>query len=152
MKPGRLLFNTVFIITIIVAVTAVQFCSKKQKDDSKSLPAIIEQKDLSESYRKTGWLEEDRYRAVVYVITREECQSNPGNEIEEKVKLEAFKQLQKELNPAFNRNASVQVKSLIDKYGKVITAGQSCIDSNVYFFDVEKKDLKTDFINIKNLK
>lgn len=152
MKSGKSLINIVSVLTIVLTIATVQYCTKKQKDDKVTLPQVIEQKDLSESYKKTGWIEEDRYRAVVYIITREECQVNKVSDIEEKIKLEALKQLQKELNPSYNRNASVQIRNLLDKYGNVIAAGQSCIDSNVYFFDVVKKDLKTDFINIKNLK
>ncbi len=152
MKPDRFLINIFSVFLIVISITTIQFCSKKQKDDKVAIPQIVEQKNLSESYKKTGWIEDDRYRAVVYIITREECQVNKSEDIEEKIKLEALKQLQKDLNPSYSRNASAQIRNLIDKYGSVIAAGQSCIDSNVYFFDIVKKDLKTDFINIKNLK
>lgn len=152
MKPDRIIFNIIPLCLIILSVLTSQFCMKKQTVEKTTLPVMTEQNGLSESYRKTGWIDESKYRAVVYIITREECQNNTVSDIEERIRLEAFKQLQKEFNPAFSRNATVQIKNLIDKHGRVIAAGQSCIDSNVYFFDLEKRDLKTDFINIKNLK
>lgn len=151
MKPDRII-NIIPLCLILASMLITQSCVKKQTIEKPPVPVITEQNSLSESYRKTGWIDEARYRAVVYIITREECQNNPDSDIEEKIRLEAFKQLQKELNPAFSRNATVQIKNLIDKHGRVIAAGQSCIDSNVYFFDLEKRDLRTDFINIKNLK
>ena len=137
---------------ILFILTAVLYCSKKQEINKKSPAVVLEQQGLLESYRKTGWITEEKYRAVVFIITNDECLNTPGPEIEERIKLEAYKQLQKELNPSFSRNASVQIKNIIDRHGSVITAGQSCIESNVYFFDIEKKDLKREFVNIKNLK
>ncbi|HOP30779.1 MAG TPA: hypothetical protein P5120_10275 [Spirochaetota bacterium] len=152
MKNVRSFINIVSLCFAVSALFTVQFCMKKQTVENSKLPSIIEQKDLSESYKKTGWINDSKYRAVVFILTLEECKSNSAGEIEERVKFEAFKQLQKELNPSFGRNATVQIKNLMNKHGRVIAAGQSCIESNVYFFDLEKKELRTDFINIKNLK
>lgn len=152
MKRNRLILKIVPFSFIFIVLFTAQFCIKKQTVEKTTLPPIIEQKNLSESYKKTGWIDDSRYRAVVFILTLEECTSNSAGEIEERVKFEAFKQLQKELNPSYGRNATVQIRNLMDKHGKVIAAGQSCIESNVYFFDLEKSDLRTDFINIKNLK
>jgi hypothetical protein len=152
MKTGRFFINIVPLCFIILLLLTVQFCIKKQTVENTNLPVVIDQKNLAESYKKTGWLDDTRYRAVVFIFTLEECRSNSVSEIEERVKFEAFKQLQKELNPSYSRNATVQIKGLMDKHGRIIAAGQSCIESNVYFFDLEKKDLRTDFINIKNIK
>ncbi|HOP63124.1 MAG TPA: hypothetical protein PK358_10935 [Spirochaetota bacterium] len=152
MKRKNHLFYFALVMALTCILATLQFCSKKQKDNITTLPVINREKNLSESYKKTGWLDEGRYRAVVYIITLEECKNSPENEIHERIKLEAYKHLHKELNPAFNRNASVKIKSLIEKYGRVIAAGKSCIESNIYFFDLEKNDLKADFINIKNIK
>lgn len=108
-------------------------------------------KSLNESFRKTGWISENKYRAVVFVITNEECEHSTDLEIEERIKNEAYKFLQKELNPSYNRNAFVQIKGLSDNFGKLIKADKDCVDGNIYFFDIEKKDLKADFEKIKNL-
>lgn len=152
MKIDRFFINIVPFCFIVLSLLTVQFCVKKQTVEKTTLPSLIDQKDLSESYKKTGWINDSRYRAVVFILTLEECKTNSADEIDERVKFEAFKQLQKEFNPSFSRNATVQIKSLMDRHGKVIAAGQSCIESNVYFYDLEKKELRTDFINIQNLK
>jgi len=152
MKKQRRFINIITLCLALLSFLFAQFCAKKQTVEKTTLPAVIEQKQLSESYKKTGWIDDTRYRAVVFILTLEECKTNSAGEIEERIKFEAFKQLQKELNPSFGRNATVQIKNLMNKCGKVTAAGQSCIESNVYFYDLEKNDLRTDFINIKNLK
>ena len=87
----------------------------------------------------------------MFIITNEECEKSTASEIEEKIKYEAYKFLQKELNPSFNRNAFIQIKGLSDNFGKLIKVDKDCVDGNIYFFDIEKKDLKADFEKIKNL-
>lgn len=110
------------------------------------------EKGLNESFRKTGWITENKYRAVIFVISADECKSSSLSDIEEKIKLEAYKNLQKELNPSFNRNAVIQIKYLADNYGRMMTSDKECVDGNIYYYDLEKFDLKKDFDKIKNLK
>lgn len=107
---------------------------------------------LNESFRKTGWITETKYRAVIFVITVEECKTSSLAEIEERIKLEAYKNLQKELSPSFNRNAFNQIKNLADNYGKMNAADAACSEGNIYFYDIEKPDLKSEFVKIKNIK
>ncbi len=139
-------------IVISVSVITFQFCTKKQTIEKSPPPGIINQDVLSESYRKTGWIEDGKYRTGVYILTIEEYSTSKNSEIDERIRLEAFKHLQKELNPTFNRNTSVQIKNLMDKYGTVIPGGKSCTDIKIYFFDIEKEDLRKDFLNIKNIR
>jgi len=123
--------------------------------ESKKNPlenSLIGLNGLNESFRKTGWISESKYRAVVFIITDDECKNSSNPEIEERIRFEAYKNLQKELNPAFNRNASNQIKILADTYGKMVQTTKECATGNVYFYDLEKKDLKSDFEKIKNLK
>ena len=123
--------------------------------DSQKKPKINNgngENGLNESFRKTGWITESKYRAVIFVITVDECKNSSLSEIEERIRFEAYKNLQKELSPSFNRNAINQIKYLADNYGKMITADKECVDGNIYFYDLEKSDLKTDFEKIKNLK
>jgi len=110
------------------------------------------QNGYNESFRKTGWITESKYRAMIFIITDDECKNSSPAEIEEKIKFESFKNLQKELNPTFNRNVSPQIKNLADNFGKIIKIEKECVEGNIYFFDLEKKDLKSDFEKIKNLK
>jgi len=120
---------------------------KKPKDSNTN-----GQSGINESFRKTGWIAENKYRAVIFIITIDECKNSSLAEIEEKIKFEAYKNLQKDLSPSFNRNATNQIKYLADNFGKVIKAEKECVDGNIYFYDLEKPDLKSDFEKIKNLK
>ena len=110
------------------------------------------EKTINESFRKTGWITETKYRAVIFVLTADECKNSSLSEIEERIRLEAYKNLQKELSPSYNRNAVNQIKYLADNYGKMMTSDKECVDGNIYYYDLEKSDLKTDFEKIKNLK
>ena len=152
MKPFKSSTILLSLFFLTIAVLTAQYCSKNQIDTKVPVVKPSGNDNLEESYRNIGWINDSRYRTGVYILTKEECAGSRKDEIDDRIRMESFKHLQKELNPSFNRNAAVQIKSLIDNYGKVITAGSSCMESNVYFFDIEKKDLKTDFINIKNLK
>lgn len=135
---------------IILMSLSVQNCLKK----TIKKPPIQDSNDtkINESFRKTGWLTESKYRVVIVVITFDECKKSTAAEIEEKIRFEAYKNLQKELNPVFNRNASIQIKNLADNYGKTAKQDKDCIDSNIYVFDLEKNDLKAEFEKIKNIK
>ena len=141
----------VFCCILFLFTLSVQHCltdSQKKPEDKNTNG----QNGFNESFRKTGWISESKYRAVVFIITGDECRNSPQSEIEEKIKFEAFKNLQKELNPAFNRNASNHIKNLADNSGKIVRIEKGCAESNIYFFDLEKINLKNDFEKIKNLK
>jgi transcriptional regulator of heat shock response len=136
---------------LILLTLSFQSCltehKKKPIDNS-----LIGLNGLNESFKKTGWIAENKYRAVVFIITDDECKNSSITEIEERIRFEAYKNLQKELNPTFNRNASNQIKTLADTYGKMVQTSQECATGNVYFYDLEQKDLKSEFEKIKNLK
>jgi len=108
--------------------------------------------ELYESFRKVGWIKDDRYRTIVFIITSEECNNSPIADIETKVKLAAYNHLQKELNPSSNRNAAVQIKNLIDSFGELIQVDKDSNSENIFFYDIVKKDLKSDFEKIKHTK
>lgn len=136
---------------LILTILSLQNCLT----DSQKKPEINNtngQNGINESFRKTGWITETKYRAVIFVLTSDECKSSSLTEIEERIKLEAYKNLQKELSPSFNRNAVAQIKYLTDNYGKMMTSDKECVDGNIYYYDVDKPDLKSDFEKIKNLK
>ena len=140
-----------FFIMLLFLTFSIQNCltdSKKKLNDIKT----ADQNGFDETFHKTGWISDSKYRAVVFVITNDECKNSSLSEIEEKIRFEAYKNLQKELNPSFNRTTANQIKSMTDISGQMIKTGKGCDDSNVYFYDLEKKDLKSDFEKIKNLK
>jgi len=141
---------------LIMLIFSIQNCLT---DSSEKKETKIETKNenkngngYNESFRKTGWITESKYRSVIFIITDDECRNSSPGEIEEKIKFESYKNLQKELNPAYNRNASTQIKSLTDNFGKIVKVDKECVEGNIYFYDLEKKDLKSDFQKIKNLK
>jgi hypothetical protein len=137
-------------LALILLIYSTQSCSTKpvKKPDINS----SNQNGYNESFRKIGWMTENKYRSVIFIITEDECKNSSRSELDEKIKFESYKHLQKELNPAFNRNASVQIKNLIENSGKLVKISEECRESNIFFFDIEKKDLKSDFEKIKNLK
>lgn len=143
-------YFTIFLLSSISLLTIVQCLTETRKKPINN--SIGDSKQLNQSYQKTGWLSAVKYRSVVYILTDEECKKSTNAEIEEKIKYEAYKQLQKELNPSFDRNASIQIKKLLDNFGKIEKLERDCYGSNIYFYDIEKKDLDTDFKNIKNTK
>ena len=146
MKKKYLLFSSVLVLLIFLVQSCLTDSTKKTDIKNGN------QNSYNESFRKTGWITESKYRAVIFIITNDECKNSSPVEIEEKIRFESFKNLQKELNPTFNRNVSPQIKSLADNFGKIIKIENECIEGNIYFFDLEKKDLKSDFEKIKNLK
>ena len=144
-------YFVLFIIMLFSFILFIQNCqteSKIKPADSNS----EKQNGLNESFSKTGWISENKYRAVIFVITEDECKNSSTAEIEQKIRFEAYKNLQKDLNPSFNRNASNQIKILADNFGKTIKLDKECINGILYFYDLEKNDLKSDFDKIKNLK
>jgi hypothetical protein len=110
------------------------------------------EKGINESFRKTGWITATKYRAVIFIMTADECKNSSLSEIEERIRLEAYKNLQKELSPSYNRNAVNQIKYLADNYGKMMTSDKECVDGNIYYYDLDKPDLRLDFERVKNLK
>lgn len=141
---------TILFLILLVLSSVIHNC---KSDPSKKTETLnTNNNGYNESFRKTGWINETKYRAVIYIITNDECKKSSLAEIEEKIKFEAYKNLQNELNPSFNRNASIQIKALADNSGKMIKIEKDCTESNIYFYDIEKNDLKSDFEKIKNLK
>ena len=131
----------------------IQDSTVDEKKDEKKDERKDEKKDeLYESFRQIGWIKEDRYRVLVYIITKDECINSPISDIEAKIKLAAFNSLQNELNSAANRNASVQIKNLIDNFGMTIQVDKNCSGQNIFFYDIKKKNLKSDFEKIRNIK
>lgn len=131
------------------------FCMQNCLTDSKKNPDKIiksNQNSINETFHHTGWISEIKYRTVVFVITEDEIKSSSLSDIEEKIKLEAFKNLQKDLNPNLYKVTSIQIKNLVDNFGKLTRDLNESGGGKTYFYDIEKKDLKSDFEKIKNLK
>lgn len=135
---------------VIITIT---YCSRdKIKNNSPDKERTDNGNSINESFRDTGWISDTRYRAVIYIITYEECKTSSKEEIKERIKFEAIKQLQKALNVTFSRNQLSRVNCLLDNYGILIPDDIKCSENNIFYFDIEKNDLSIEFDNIKNLK
>jgi hypothetical protein len=143
--------NFILLLSCSFVFLSIQNCltESKKNNDKQNLECDTA---LVESFQKTGWISEIKYRSVVYIMTDEESKSSTPTEIEDKIRYEAYKQLQKEFNPSFDRHAAAQIKKLVDNFGKIEKHDKECVGSKIYFYDIEKKDLNSDFKSIKNLK
>ncbi len=134
----------------ILLIFFIQSCSTKPVKKTEGNNS--NQNGFNESFHKIGWIGENSYRSVIFIITGDECRNSTLAELNEKIQFESYKNLQKELNPSFNRNASIPIKNLIESSGKLVKTSEECRESSVFFYDIEKKNLKADFEKIKNLK
>ena len=112
----------------------------------------VKSNGYNETFKKTGWISDTKYRAVIYILTYEECIASTREQIEEKIKYEAIKHLQSEMKIIFTRNQSAKASTLMENYGLMSPDEINCTENNIFFYDIEKKDLKLEFQNIKNTK
>ena len=141
-----------FIIITAIALSAFLYCGKNTTRQDVSVNDGKNNNGYNETFKKTGWLGENKYRAVIYILTFEECRSSTREQILEKIKFEALKHIQQELNTTFNRNQITKTRNLLDNYGIMSPYEYDCVENNIFYFDIEKKDLKLEFQNIKNTK
>jgi len=149
-------------ICLFVLALSLLKCLTDSGKKVEDIPPVITNQDttsnvkkndeIHESFRKVGWITDSRYRVLVFIITRDECYNSPKSDIEAKLKLAAYTSLQHELNPSANRNASAQIKKMIDDFGEMIQVDKSCNSENIFFYDVVKNDLKLNFEKIKQTK
>jgi hypothetical protein len=113
------------------------FCAR---DITKTTPSDNDVKSggYNETFKKTGWISDTKYRAVIYILTYEECIASTREQIEEKIKYEAIKHLQNEMKITFNRNQSAKASALMENYGLMSPDKINCIENNIFFYDIEK--------------
>jgi len=121
----------------------------KSKNENK---AKNKGEKITRKYKKTGWIAENRYRALVYIVTEEECKSSSKGELENKIKNEAVISLHRSFNRGFNPKRNGALINLINNYGKLIIDNDECLKDNVYILDIIKEDLRQDLRRIKNIK
>ena len=159
-----------FISLLFISLSALQCLTDSEKDSpANNTKRVIsqdspnstigdtkkeEKKDdeINESFRKIGWIKDNKYRALVFIITPDECRNSSMSDIKAKLELAAFTSLNKELNPTANRNASAQIKKMIDSFGEMKQVDKNCNSENIFFYDIVKKDLKSEFEKIRNTK
>lgn len=143
------------ISAVITAVTICfcLYCSKEvAKNNIQDNNSTINNNGYNETFKKTGWISDTKYRAVIYILTFEECNASTKEQVEEKIKYEAIKHLQGEMNITFTRNQYAKAANLVDNYGLMSPGDFKCTSNNIFYFDIEKKDLRLEFQNIKNMK
>jgi len=129
------------------------FCSREvTKNNAGDNKSNIKNNGYNETFKKTGWISETKYRAVIYILTLEECNGSTREQVEEKIKYEAIKHLQAEMNITFTHNQHSRANNLIANYGLMSPVDFKCTENNIFYFDIEKKDLKLEFQNIKNIR
>ena len=142
-----------YIILILAVILTINYCGKKITKKTPDDKHTSENENIiNETFKDTGWMSETRYRAVIFILTYEECRASTRDQIEEKIKFEAVRHLQKSLNVTFSRNQLARVKNLLDNYGILLPDEIKCSENNIFYFDIEKNDLSIEFNNIKNLK
>lgn len=121
-------------------------------NNNNSINSSNDNVGIDETFKHTGWINDTRYRSVIYILTYEECKTSSKDQIEEKIKYEALKNIQRELNITSSRNQSVKIKNLIENYGVMIPDVIKCDKNNIFYFDIQKNNLQIEFQNIKNMK
>jgi len=156
MKKTIFLSIGIAVLAICALKCVTEYQKKAEPYDSplvkQDIPRTNKQDDLHESFRQVGWIKDDRYRVLVHIITSDECRNSPISDIEAKIRLVANNNLQRELNPSSNRNASAQIKKMIDDFGMMIQVDKDCNSENIFFFDIERNNLKFEFDKIKHTK
>ena len=143
------------ILTLITVITFSFFlyCSKEvAKNNISDNNGSTVNNGYNETFKKTGWISDTKYRAVIYILTYEECNSSTKEQIEAKIKYEAIKHLQIEMDIIFTRNQIAKARILLDNFGLMSPYEINCTKNNIFYFDIEKKDLRLEFQNIKNTK
>lgn len=107
---------------------------------------------LSEKFRKVGWINNSRYRAVVHIQTYDQCMKNSAQYVKEYLQMRALRTIQNELNTGQSRDAVIQINNLIKNNGIILRPDLQCKEINIYYFDIVKDSLQKDFQNIKTLR
>ena len=144
----------IFPLMVLFSILTFFYCGSEAKKDvtDEGRNGKDAGNGYIETYKKTGWISENRYRAVVYILTLEECKNSTREQILEKMKFEAERRLQMEAGITFNRNQHARIKNLLDNYGEMTPDVIDCKENNIFYFDIEKENLQMDLNNIRNTK
>ena len=118
------------------------------KQDNKNNGESI----FAEKFKKTGWINNNRYRAVIHIFTYEQCISTRSEIIKDDLEIRAFRNIRNELGKSGSREADVHILNLIKNHGIILRPDLTCGEINIYYFDINKKNLINDFKYIQSLK
>jgi len=138
----------------VLLLLAISCTRDKVKDDSagKQENKNNGESIFSEKFKKTGWINSNRYRAVIHIFTYEQCISTRSEIIKDDLEIRAFRNIRNELGKSGSREADVHILNLIKNHGIILRPDLTCGEINIYYFDINKKNLKNDFKSIQSLK
>ncbi len=151
LKPLKIYAFILFIILTVVTLP----CSKKEtKDDQphKSSSLKSENPLFAEKFKKVGWIDNSRYRAVIHIQTFEKCKNTSHDELCEYLEMIALRNIQHELQTGLSREASIQILNLIKDHGVILKPEPECGETNICYLDIVKENLKSVFKNIQSIK
>jgi hypothetical protein len=138
----RLKFSA-FILAIVILMQVS--CKKDQvKDNNGGKDPVSENNNkIDKEYLNEGFISRNIFRSVI-IATREECEEGTSG-IEEKSRNRAFTSLQKYVQSTGNysgANTKARLLNLINQNGRFIPLKRECTKNNVYYYDIEKKNIK----------
>ncbi len=134
----------VFILALILLVHVL--CKKEQVRDNKNgkeNPVSENNNKIDKKYLNEGFISGNVFRSVI-IATKEECEEGTAD-IEEKSKNRAFSSLQKYLQSTGHYsggNIKARLLNLINQNGRFIPLKKECRKNNIYYYDIEKEDIK----------
>lgn len=147
--------NKILSVLFILLIIATFACSKKKvKDVDTAKPENNNNGEylFSEKFKKTGWINSSRYRAVVHILTYDQCVSEQKEILKDNLEMRAFRNIRNELGTTGSREADVHILNLIKNNGIILRPDLKCGEINIYYFDINKKNLTNDFKYIQSLK
>lgn len=151
LKPLKLYAFILFII--ITALTLP--CSKQETKETQSPKSTFSESEnplFSEKFKKVGWINNSRYRAVIHIQTYEKCKNTSHEELCEYLEMIALRNIQHELKTGLSREASIQILNLIKDHGVILQPESECGEINICYLDIVKENLKSVFRNIQSIK
>jgi hypothetical protein len=139
----RLKFSA-FILALVILMQVS--CKKDQVKDSKNGgkdPVSENNHKINKKYLNEGFISRNIFRSVI-IATREECEEGTAG-IEEKSRNRAFTSLQKYIQSTGNYSGGktkASLLNLINQNGRFIPLKRECSKNNVYYYDIEKKNIK----------
>ncbi len=140
---GRLK-RSLFIFSAVILIMVS--CKKKQvREDSNgsNVPDTKSVEKIDKKYLTEGFLSKSHFRSVI-IATREECEEGIPP-IEEKSRNRALVSLQKYIQSTgqyAGANSRARLLDLINRNGKFSPLKKECARNNIYYYDIEKVNLK----------
>ncbi len=134
---------SIFIIAVIFSCLKKDIKKTETKDPDAAKTTVSHDNDIDRTYLSEGFLSDSQYRVVI-ISTREECEGNV-DDIKEKSRKRLIISLEKYLvsiNKKIDANTRVKIQNILNQYGRFSIKDKTCHEKNIFYYDVEKNDLK----------